>query len=205
MNTRVVGLLTVLVLFDAGTVLHAQGAAGQLQRDGLWIGFGVGAAQAYIDCTPCGPLLPNDPWEGGSGFGLYLALGRTVSPNLRLGAELNVYGKRNNAQRRDATLAGVSAVAQYHPLPGSGLYLKGGAGIGGSILAGGNGLIQSGGWLAQGGAGYDVFLGRRLALAPFANFVQVFSEGDNGDNQGVPARGPRNPRYVQVGIGAHWY
>ncbi len=206
MYPRILVVFTTLVLFGGGAGLYAQDpAVGQNQREGFWIGFGVAAAQGYIDCSPCGPLLPNDPWEGGSGFGLYVALGSTVAPNLLLGGELNVYGKRNSAQQRDATLGGLSAVAQFYPLSGSGLYLKGGAGVGGSIMAGGGGLIESGGWAAQGGAGYDVRLGRRFALAPFANFVQVFSGGAEGRNQGVPARGPRNPRYVQVGVGAHWY
>lgn len=48
-------------------------------------------------------------------------------------------------------------------------------------MAGGPGLIESRGWAAQGGVGYDVRLGRRFA------------------------RGPRNPRYLQLGLGFHWY
>jgi hypothetical protein len=55
------------------------------------------------------------------------------------------------------------------------------------------------------GHGHDVRFGRRFALAPFANFVQLFSEGDPGRNQGEPARGPSNPRYAQLGLGFHWY
>lgn len=206
MYVRTLAVLAALVLGGGENLLYAQGAASrQDQREGFWLGLGVGAAQGYIDCAPCGPLLPDDPWEGGTGFGLYLVLGGAVRPNLLLGGEVNVYGKRSNALQRDATLGGISAVAQLYPLPASGLYLKGGAGLGGSIMAGGPGLIQSGGWTLQGGAGYDVRLGRRFALAPFANFVQVFSEGAEGRNQGESAQGPRNPRYVQVGIGAHWY
>ena len=206
MKLRITGVLIILVLLGGGAVLHAQApAAGSHYREGFWIGFGVGAAQGYIDCSPCGPLLPEDPWEGGSGFGLYAAMGRALQPTLLLGGELNVYGKRDSAQERDATLWGLSAVAQFYPLAASGLYLKGGGGLGGSIMAGGPGLIESGGWSAQGGVGYDLRLGRRFALAPFANFVQVFSEGAAGRNQEVLAQGPRNPRYVQFGLGLHRY
>jgi hypothetical protein len=206
MHLRTVTILAALLLYAGDSLLHAQGAgAGEHHREGFWIGFGVAAAQSSIDCSPCGPLLSNDPWEGGSGFGLYLAMGSAVAPNLLLGGELNVYGKRNSAQQRDATLSGLSAMVQFFPLPASGLYLKGGAGLGGSILAGGPGLIQSGGWAAQGGVGYDVRLGQRFALAPFATFVQVFSEGAEGNNRGERGRGPRNPRYVQFGVGLHRY
>jgi hypothetical protein len=204
-NSQAVGAIIALILLAGGTSLHAQDAAADRHhREGFWIGFGVGVAAAHIDCTPCGPLLLDDPWEGGTGFGLYLAMGGAVRPDLLLGGELNVYGKRNSAQERDATLGALSAVVQFYPLPAAGLFLKAGAGLGGSILAGGPGLIESGGWAVQGGGGYDVRLGRRFALAPFATFVHVFSEGDAGRNQGVPARGPRNPRYVQLGLGFHW-
>lgn len=206
MYTCTVGLLTILFLFCGGTGLRAQSVIpDQHLREGFWIGFGAGAAYSSIDCSPCGPLLPDDPWEGGSGFGLYLALGGTLRHNLLLGGEINLYGKRNNALQRDATLIGYSAVAQFYPISTSGLYLKGGGGFGASTMAGGPGLIQSGGWSAQGGAGYDVRFGRRFALAPFVNFVQIFSEGSRGRNQAIPAQGPRNPRYGQFGIGFHWY
>jgi hypothetical protein len=197
---------SVLLLSGAGMPLLAQsGVANQPLRSRFWIGFGAGAAWSSIDCGSCGPLLPNDPWEGGSGFGWYLAMGGTLQPNILVGGELNMYGNRNSEQQRDATLGGLSAVLQYYPLPASELYLKGGAGLVASILAGGPGLIESGGWMAQVGAGYDVRSGRRFAISPFATFVQVLSEGAEGRNQGVPAQGPRNPRYLQFGVGLHWY
>jgi hypothetical protein len=206
MNLRTTSSITILILLTGGTVVHAQDAAGEPpSREGFWIGFGIGATHARIDCSSCGPLLPDDPWEGGSGVGWYFALGGTLRPNVLLGGELNLYGKRNDAQQRDATLGALSAVLQYYPLGASGFYLKGGAGLGASLMAGGGGLIESGGWAAQGGVGYDVRIGRRFALTPFANIVQVFSEGDAGRNQGVPARGPPKPRYGQFGLGFHWY
>jgi hypothetical protein len=206
MNSWILIVLSALLLSGGGMPLLAQTVdTSQHPRSGFWIGFGAGAAWSSIDCTACGPLLPDDPWEGGTGFGWYLAMGGTVQPNLLVGGELNMYGKRNSEQQRDATLGGVSAVLQYYPLAASGFYLKGGAGLGVSLLAGGPGLIESGGWLAQGGAGYDVRPGRRFSISPFATVVQVFSEGAEGRNQGVAAVGPRNPRYLQVGIGLHWY
>jgi hypothetical protein len=200
------GILVILALFGGSAALAAQeSAAGHVQREGFWVGFGVGVGHGHIDCTPCGPLLPDDPWDGGTGFGVYLAMGVAVRTDLLIGGELNVFGKRDNAQQRDATLGGLSVVAQYYPIDASGFYLKGGAGPGGSIMAGGPGLIESGGWAAQVGVGYDLRLRRRFALAPFANFVQLFSEGDPGRNQGESARGPSNPRYAQLGFGFHRY
>jgi hypothetical protein len=201
MYPRIICVLSILVVLGC----HVDGLAAQEYREGFWIGVGMGAAHGQIDCSRCGPLLPDDPWEGGGGFGLYVAMGGTAGANLLVGGELNLYGKRNSAQQRDATLAGLLAVVQFYPVAAPGLYLKGGAGFGSSMMAGGGGLIESGGWAMQGGAGYDVHLRGRFALAPFANVVQIFSQGAMGRDQGAPAQGPRNPRYLQLGIGAGWY
>jgi hypothetical protein len=199
-------IVSILVTLIGTTAVHAQGAAGETSyRNGFWIGFGVGATYAQIDCSTCGPLLPDDPWEGGLGSGWYLAMGSGLSANLLLGGELNLYGKRNSSLQRDATLGSLAVVLQYYPLAASGFYLKSGAGFGGSIMAGGPGLIESGGWATQVGVGYDLPIGRRFAVGPFANLVYVFSEGSVGNNQAVPAQGPRNPRYGQLGLGFHWY
>jgi hypothetical protein len=202
-RTLFLALVVGLVASPAG--LAAQEPPAAQYRQGFWVGFGLGPGHGQIDCARCGPLQPGDPWEGGSGVGFYLAMGGTPRPNLLVGGELNGYGKRNDAQSRDATLAGAGVVLQYYPLAAGRFYLKGGAGIGGSNLAGGNGLIESTGWTLQAGAGYDVLLGRRFALVPFGNLVQLFSAGEQGQNQGQVVFGPRNPRYVQLGLGFHWY
>jgi hypothetical protein len=206
MDVRAVVAISIGVMLGGGTAVHGQDTPGEMShRDGFWLGLGLGATYAQIDCNSCGPLLPDDPWEGGLGFGLYLAMGGTLHANLLLGGEINLYGKRNSSQQRDATLSALAAVLQYYPLAPAGFYLKGGAGLGGSIMAGGSGLIESGGWAAQVGVGHDFGMRRRFALAPFANLIAVVSEGSTGRNQGVPARGPRNPWYAQFGLGFHWY
>lgn len=176
------------------------------RREGFWIGFGVALADGRIDCGRCGPLLPDDPWNGGLGVGASVAAGSAVLPHLLVGGEFSLYARRSNAQERDATLFAAAALARYYPLGRSGFYLEGGGGAGGSILAGGPGLVESGGWSVQGGAGYDVHPGGgRFALSPFVTFVQVLSAGNVGDNRGAPSRGPRNPSYLQAGLGFHWY
>ena len=206
MDGRTVVAVSILVMLGGSTAVQAQGTAEEMwYRDGFWFGFGLGATYAQIDCSPCGTLLPDDPWEGGLGFGLYLAMGGTLHANLLLGGEINLYGKRNSSQQRDATLCALAAVLQYYPWAVSPFYLKGGAGFGGSIMAGGPGLIESGGWAAQVGLGHDLRVGRRFAVAPFASLVAVVSEGSAGKNQGSPARGPRNPWYAQFGLGFQWY
>jgi hypothetical protein len=195
----------IIVAGLSHTEIVAQEAPSSDYRQGFWIGFGLGPAYGQIDCARCGPLLPDDPWAGGPGISFYLAVGGTPRPNLLVGAELNSYVKRNDELGRDATLGNAGVVFQYYPQSTGRLYLKGGAGSGGSLMAGGNGLIESTGWGLQLGGGYDVLTGSRFALAPFGNIVILRSEGDQGQNRGEPAFGPRNPRYLQLGVGFHWY
>jgi hypothetical protein len=195
-------------VFVAGTATgaDAQGAAtSPAPHDGVWFGFGAGVAHARLDCGGCGPLLPDDPWRGGIGFGLFVAVGATLSPQLLVGGELSLYGKRNRSEQRDATIGTASGVMRYYPVTTSGLYVQGGAGPGFSTLAGGPGLIESSGWALQAGLGYDIRSRGRFTITPYGGVVQVFSAGGVGDNRGSPARGPRNPFYVQVGLGLHWY
>jgi hypothetical protein len=150
-------------------------------------------------------LLADDPWRGGTGFGLFVTMGATLSPQLRLGGELSLYGRRNVSERRDVAVGSASAVIRYHPVEASGLYVQGGGGPGFSTLAGGPGLIESGGWALQAGLGYDIRSRSRFTITPYGSVVQVFSAGGEGDNRGIRARGPRNPFYLQVGLGFHWY
>ncbi len=176
-------------------------------RRGLWIGFGLGAGSGQIDCSRCGQLEPNDPWKGGAGAAGYFAIGSTVGANLLIGGEVNVWArvKRSEGQQRDATLYLLSLHVRYHAARASGFYAKGGVGTGGSILAGGPGLIESGGWGAQLGGGYEVFLGNRLALSPFLSYVHLLSKGAAGRNRGTAAIGPDDPGYLQFGLGLTWY
>jgi hypothetical protein len=200
--------IVAALVFVAGTAAgaHAQGAAtSPAPHDGVWFGFGAGVAHAHLDCGGCGSLIPDDPWRGGTGFGLFVAAGTTLSRQLLVGGELSLYGKRNGSEQRDAAVGALSAVMRYHPATTYGLYLQGGAGLGFSTLAGGPGLIESSGWALQAGLGYDIRSRGRFTVTPYGGIVQVFSAGGVGDNRGRPARGPRNPFYVQVGLGFHWY
>jgi hypothetical protein len=128
-------------------------------------------------------------------------LAGALRPDLVLGGELNLWVRRDDEQRRDATLALTTLVVQYHPRADIPLYLKTGIGVGASLLAGGNGLLESGGWGGQAGAGYEIRVGSRYAVSPFGNVVVLRSRGAEGRNRGEPAVGPDNPWWRQLGIG----
>jgi hypothetical protein len=204
-----IGVLVMLVGLLVLTLAPGGAAAqqpGMQYRQGFWIGFGLGPGVGQIDCERCGPLVDNDPWDGGTGVGFYLAMGGTPRPNLLVGGEINGYGRRNDAQNREATLSMAGVVVQFYPAPASRLFLKGNAGFGGYRLAGaGDSVIEGQGWALQAGVGYDLLLTRRFALVPHVNVVQVFAESAEGRNQGQAVFGPENPRYLQFGLGFQWY
>jgi hypothetical protein len=202
-------LLLLAATLDVTPLQAQEEAIDRPARQGFWASVGVGAGDSRINCRQCGPdRAPGDPWYGGRGGSGYLAAGAALRPNLLIGGEFNLWSRRLEARGTDATLGLLSFVTQYYPLPNSpvgNLYGKAGLGAGLSVLSGGDGKIEGGGWGVQLGAGYDIFLGGRLALSPFANFVQILAPGAAGENQGSFVVGPRNPRYVQFGLGLAWY
>lgn len=211
---RLLMVISLVSLLGSPTMSWTQDAATPRYREGFWIGFGLGPGHAQIDCQVCGPLPAGDPWGGGAGMSAYLALGGTPRPDLLIGGELNTYGKITSTSDRQATLGSVALVAQYYPASNSRMFLRGGAGIGHFFLISHYYLdsfmgrtasgLEGVGWAVQGGAGYDVLLGSRLALVPFVSAVQILAAGERDPTTGA-AQGPNHPRYVHAGIGLHWY
>ncbi|MFZ5623464.1 MAG: outer membrane protein [Gemmatimonadota bacterium] len=108
---------------------------------------------------------------------LALRLGGTVNPHLRLGGEL--FGWFD--QRGDLTesLASAMAIAQIYPLTRAGLFLKGGGGV---TRAGVHDRFDvfsvsdwGFGWTA--GVGYDIAVGRKLAITPVVEYMQHRFDG----------------------------
>jgi hypothetical protein len=137
------------------------------ERGGFWLGggFGVGIERLNLDADGRGYS------DALSRPTLSLRLGGTVSPALRLGGEFFVWINESGAATE--TISSVLLVAQYYPLGHSGLFLKGGAGIGRSAVVevGGFGTGDTG-FAGSVGAGYEVRLSRQLFLTPTVDFMQ---------------------------------
>jgi hypothetical protein len=134
-------------------------------RRGFWLGLGVGAGGESYD-------IPR-----GAGYSevLYkptisLRLGGTVSQRLRLGAEVLSWINENGPAVE--TLTSALFVAQFYPAASTGLYLKGGLGIGRNAVdfEDGSGTGDTG-FAGLVGAGYELRLGRRIYLNPVIDFV----------------------------------
>jgi hypothetical protein len=145
-------------------------------RKGFWLGLGLGAGGESYDVRP------------GIGYSdvLYrptvsLRLGGTVSPRLRLGGE--VLSWINDAGPAVESLSSALFIAQFYPFSRSGLYLKGGLGIGRNAVDFDNGFDQGDtGFAALVGAGYELRLGRRFYLNPVIDVVgHRYDDGMIGD------------------------
>lgn len=134
-------------------------------RAGFWGGFSIGAGGEAFDL------------RDGSGYGelLYrptvsLRAGGTVNQSLRLGGEVLAWINEEN--RTVESLTSVLFVGQLYPLASTGLYLKGGLGLGRNAVdfdeGGGVGDTGFAGLL---GAGWEIRVGRRWYLNPSVDVV----------------------------------
>ena len=135
-------------------------------RAGFWGGFSLGAGGEAFDL------------RDGAGYSeeLYrptvsLRLGGTVNQNLRLGGEVLAWINEQN--RTVESLTSLLFVGQWYPLATTGLYLKGGLGLGRNAVdfdeGGGVGDTGFAGLL---GAGWEVRMGRRWYLTPSVDVVE---------------------------------
>ncbi len=156
-------------------------------RGGFWAGLSVGAGRESFDL------------RDGSGYSeelerptVSLRLGGTVSQRVRLGGEVLTWIN----ERDDATesLTSFLFIGQLYPIPSTGLYLKGGLGLGRNAVdfdyAGGVGDTGFAGLL---GAGWEIRVGRRWYLNPTIDVVQhrYYERGDDGYRE----------RLINFGIG----
>lgn len=134
-------------------------------RAGFWGGFSLGAGGEAFDL------------RDGAGYSeefyrptVSLRLGGTVNQNLRLGGEVLAWINEQN--RTVESLTSLLFVGQWYPLATTGLYLKGGLGLGRNAVdfdeGGGVGDTGFAGLL---GAGWEVRMGRRWYLTPSVDVV----------------------------------
>ncbi len=170
----------------AAVLLAASPAAGQDtprgltvvsegDRAGFWAGFGIGAGGESFDL------------RDGAGYSseLYrptvsLRLGGTVGRQLRLGGEvLSWIDERGDAVE---SLTSFLFIGQFYPLSTTGLYLKGGAGLGRNAVdfdfGHGSGDTGFAGLL---GAGWELRVGRRFYLNPAVDLVEHRYGGRAGE------------------------
>jgi hypothetical protein len=156
-------------------------------RHGFWGALGVGAGGEAFDL------------RDGAGYSgeLYrptisLRLGGTPSRYVRLGGEIQ--GWIDDQDNRTESLTSLLFITQFYPAPATGLYLKGGLGLGRSEVDFDDGFgVGDTGFAGLLGAGWEVRVGRRLYLNPAVDLIQHRYTGRGGDRY--------RERIVNFGIG----
>jgi hypothetical protein len=153
-------------------------------HQGFFIGFGLGVGSFGVE----------DGDERETGGAAHLTLGGTLTPQVLLGGEFTGWTKEEGGARVSHT--NVTAVVQFYPIAGGGLFLKGG--IGGSTLSisGSSGnvsiTIDDTGLGATAGLGYDIRVGSNFSITPYGLFVWGSFDGGSAN-------------HVQGGLGVTWH
>ena len=192
----VCALCSMFVAFHSQALAQADGS----HRQGFWISGGLGGSG--FSCASC-ESPHGSRWSGAGGSGL-VALGGTPRRNLLIGGELLTGFQTNNPPTGNSTVGPqltvllLAGTARFYPFSRAGLSLAGGAGVGVSSITGGGRLIESPGVGALLGAGYDLKIGRSLALTPWVRLAQMISEATVGDDPFDTV--PKNPQLWAMGV-----
>lgn len=170
-TTRILFLATLGLIVTAPSMLAQGGRRGLVEvsregtRHGFWISGGLGYGEENYRFDGDAYLA-----EGLGKPTFALRLGGTPDQHLRLGGEVTVWANPyTDDQGFDITetLSSLMIVGQFYPMRTSGLFIKGGAGLGVSAASveGGNTTTETG-FAVNYGIGYDIPLGRTLAITP---------------------------------------
>jgi Outer membrane protein beta-barrel domain len=138
---------------------------------GPWLGAGIGTASAAVNCDIC-------TGDRNGGLSGYLSGGFTFSRNLRAGAELAGWRDETAGVTQRLILYGASLY--WVPTPTASWYLKGGVGLlsyRASTEDDEEDPLEASTGALQLGAGYDMRVGSKVWLTPFANLI-VSTSGD---------------------------
>lgn len=138
-------------------------ASHRYERKGFWFSGGLGYGSAGVGCTGCFGLTRED---GVSGF---LALGGTVSRHLLLGFESNGWTKSEGGATVSLGTGALSA--RIYPSVKDGLFVRVGAGLAGETVSASGSSDTHTGFGMSGGLGYDIPVGRKVAITPVAGIT----------------------------------
>jgi hypothetical protein len=165
-------------------------------RSGFWLSTGLGYGSA------------NASFEGDEGGGrdgaltAHLRLGGKIGERTLLGCETNVWTRPET--EATVTLGNVSAALYFYPVPGSGFFVKAGAGFGTADFTFKT-LDQTASGMGPGfiaGAGYDYRIGKNVSLTPMATYYLGWpGELKLGNGEGATVTTGFKHNVLEVGLG----
>jgi hypothetical protein len=180
-------VLVASLLFSSVSAATAQRVA---ERHGIWFGAGLGMGSARLSCSVC-----RAGRDGGTSG--YLRLGATVTRQLLIGGEAIAWYRTQGSV--DYLLGSLQAVVYLYPMRNSGFYIKTGFGMAQYSAKDDNDKVSSQALAGQVGIGYEVAVGRRMSIVPYANFLGT-SGADVKINNTVSSLSA-NTSLIQVGLG----
>lgn len=197
-TVSLVALALVLGTFSDAVAQRRRGLVDVTPRDGrhgFWINLGLGAgteSYRFDDEANYSEGLTKPTFN--------LRLGGTVSPQLRLGAEVVAWAdtRFDDGDRVTEYLAGLLLIGQFYPARDLGLFLKGGGGFSrsGVDVVGPFDSHEDGfAWTA--GLGYEIRLSRALFLTPTIDLMQHRSQQRDETGAPLPAL---HERLVTFGV-----
>ena len=192
MSLRLMASACVLAALALSQPANAQ----QPTLRGPWLGAGIGTASASVNCDIC-----SDDRNGG--FSGFLTGGLTLSPSVRLGAELNGWFDSTDEISQRTLLYGASAY--WNPSPGSQWFLKGGLGVlnyhADDVSDEDDDPLGASAAALQIGAGYEFQASPRFRISPYANLLVSTSGNLTSGNLIVT---DASFSVFQVGAGVTW-
>lgn len=179
--------------------LHAQYGRG---RSGFWLRVGAGYGSANVSCNECsiGPRM--------DGVAASLEMGGTLNRYVRLGGFIDgwTHGSGDAAE----TMSTVGASLYYYPAPRGPFFIKGGLGFSAYHAAGfaaydnfgnfvGSSAISGTGWGFVTGAGFEIPIGRSVALVPFVDYSWG-GVGSLSYDDGTPFATGWNQNFASMGV-----
>lgn len=169
-QSAVTMMMAVLVVL--GTAAGASAQTEPIEREGFVAGGGGGVGWMDFNCDGC--LA-----EGREVSGVADArLGYAINEQLVLGGQFAFWGKTSPeayfAGDFKSRISDVLATATFYPMPESGFFVRGGAGltiVHGTIVRSANEthLDTRTGWGLTGGAGFDIPVSKHVAITPAVN------------------------------------
>jgi len=192
MRTYRCGIAAAAILLLGGAAAAQEPPRGLVEvhesgRRGFWAALGVGAGGESFDLRD-GAGYSGDLYKPT----LSVRLGGTAGEHLRLGGEILAW--IDDRGGRTESLTSFLFVTQLYPSSSTGLYLKGGLGLGRNEVDFSDGFgVGDTGFAGLLGAGWEVRVGRRIYLTPAIDLVQHRYTGRGGDRY--------RERIVNFGLG----
>jgi len=188
-------IASLALLAMAVTAIQAQEPSSRL---GFYASLGPSYGWASISCDQCASSPSRNGWGG------FLKLGWTLSPNWQAGVEGNLWTKSEGGVR--TRLEQFSAAAYFYPAAGSGFFVKGGAGLSGQEYHPSGSTVDYTGWSIGllAGTGYDVRIAGDAYLTPLVNFYYGAPRSVESGNAGTVFT-RSSFTVLEIGVGITWH